>query len=61
MTAQEALQQADRHCDLEGLPPASALARQLDTALVSGCINADEAVSALITHHQQRRPDPTQP
>ncbi len=54
MTLQEALQQADRHCDLEGLPPASALTRELDIALIEGRISVDEAVAALIAHHQDK-------
>lgn len=56
MTAKEALQRADRHCDLEGLPPTSALARELDTALIDGRILAATAVAALLAHHQPSRP-----
>ena len=32
------LKQADRHCDLEGLPPANTEAKRLDSELVGGTL-----------------------
>lgn len=61
MTPYETLQQADRHCDMEGLPPPSALAQQLDAEWIAGRISADEVVSALIAHHQANRAGSTRP
>lgn len=61
MTPYETLQQADRHCDMEGLPPPSTLAQQLDAEWVAECISTDEAVSALIAHHQANRAGSTRP
>lgn len=51
MTPQAALQQADRHCDMEGLPPASDVARQVDAEWTTGRVSTNEVVSALVAHH----------
>mgnify|MGYP003147029054 FL=1 len=48
-----ALAQADRHCDMEGLPAASEQARKLGQKAAEGHIAADEAVRALVEHHKQ--------
>lgn len=61
MTPQAALQQADRHCDMEGLPPASDVARQVDAEWIAERTSTNEAVSALIAHHQANRAGSTQP
>lgn len=61
MTSQAALQQADRHCDMEGLPPASDVALQLDAEWIAGRISTHEAVSALIAHHQAHHAGSTRP
>ena len=50
---EEALAQADRHCDLEGLPPPSQKARSLDAAIMDGRIQVNEAVSILLSHCQR--------
>lgn len=48
MTIIEALAQADRHCDLERLPPASQEARRLDIELAAERMSADAAVRQLL-------------
>jgi len=48
-----ALAQADRHCDMEGLPAASEQARKLGHEAAEGHIAADEAVRALVERHKQ--------
>ncbi len=48
----EALAQADRHCDLEGLPPTSHEARRLDTELSAERMSADVAVRQLLALHR---------
>jgi len=47
----DALRQADRHCDMEGLPPASAEARALDAAVAAGRLHPADAVRRLVQHH----------
>lgn len=44
----KALAQADRHCDLEGLPPVSQEARMLDIELSAERMSADVAVRQLL-------------
>ena len=56
MTPAQALAQADRHCDLEGLPQASAAARALDVELIAGRIQPGEAVSELVRLHTANLP-----
>lgn len=59
MTPAEALAQADRHCDIEGLPQASAAARALDGELIAGRIQPGEAVRELVRLHSvDLPPDP---
>lgn len=48
-----ALAQADRHCDMEGLPAASQQARKLGRKVAAGYIAADEAVRVLVERHKQ--------
>ena len=48
----EALAQADRHCDLEGLPPASQEARRLDTELAAARVSADAVARQLLALHR---------
>lgn len=48
-----ALAQADRHCDLEGLPPPSKLARKLDKDLAAGRLSSDQAAGTLVRHHKR--------
>ncbi|MDD3675986.1 hypothetical protein [Thauera propionica] len=48
----EALAQADRHCDLEGLPPASQEARRLDIELSAERMSADDAVRRLLAFYR---------
>lgn len=45
--------QADRHCDMEGLPPASKQARELDREVAAGRMTSGQVVRALIDHHKQ--------
>ncbi|ULQ46032.1 hypothetical protein JN531_013090 [Flagellatimonas centrodinii] len=52
MTIIEALAQADRHCDLEGLPPASQEARRLDIELAAERISAGVAVRQMLALHR---------
>lgn len=52
MTNAEALARADRHCDLEGLPPASREARKLDTELHANRTSTEEAIQALATFYR---------
>lgn len=49
----DTLRRADRHCDIEGLPPASPAALALDTQLVAGTIHPDDAVRLLVKHHSR--------
>jgi len=53
----DALRQADRHCDMEGLPPASLEARALDQELTSDRASSDQAVRALVTLHKRSAAD----
>lgn len=48
------LAQADRHCDMEGLPPPSEQARQLDREVLAGRMTLDQAARALVEHHKNR-------
>ncbi|MDP1541642.1 MAG: XRE family transcriptional regulator [Polycyclovorans sp.] len=50
---ESALAQADRHCDMEGLPAAGEHARKLGQKVAEGSISPDEAVRALVEHHKQ--------
>ena len=50
---ESALTQADRHCDLEGLPSASKQALALDRQVVSGRMSPDHAVSELVQRHSK--------
>jgi hypothetical protein len=52
MTIIEALAQADRHCDLEGLPPASEEARMLDAELSAERMSVNVAVRQLLALHR---------
>lgn len=47
-----ALAQADRHCDMEGLPPASERAQELDREVLAGRMTLDQAARALVEHHK---------
>jgi len=51
----DTLRRADRHCDIEGLPPASQAARALDQQLVTGTLNPADAVRLLVQHHSRPR------
>lgn len=51
MTFQAALQQADRHCDMEGLPAPSSLALMSEALVIDGSISVDKAISILATFH----------
>lgn len=53
----DALRQADRHCDMESLPPASPEARALDQVLTSDRASPDQAVRALVTLHKRSATD----
>lgn len=44
---------ADRHCDMEGLPPPSELARGLDRDLAIGRMTSTQAVEVVIAEHKQ--------
>jgi predicted XRE-type DNA-binding protein len=48
-----ALAQADRHCDMEGLPPPSGRAKALDREVAAGRIASDQAVKKLVSHHKK--------
>lgn len=56
MTPAQALAQADRHCDIEGLPPTGELARALDAELIAGRIQPGEAVRELVRLHAANLP-----
>ena len=58
MLFREALKEADRHCDLEGLPPPSPEARLLDTDIVEGRLKSAEAISVLTDHYRVRASTP---
>jgi hypothetical protein len=53
MITLDALLQADRHCDIEGLPPASQEARMLATVVLEGRLSPREAVQHLVDHHSR--------
>ena len=50
---ESAVAQADRHCDLEGLPSASKQALALDRQVVSGRMSPDEAVSEVVKRYSK--------
>ena len=47
------LAQADRHCDMEGLPPPSEQARQLDREVGAGRMTSDQAARTLVKGHRR--------
>lgn len=47
--------QADRHCDMEGLPPASRFAKALDDRVSSGDVSLGEAVKMMTRKHGRSR------
>ena len=50
---QSAMAQADRHCDMEGLPQASGRAQELDREVLAGRMTLDQAAHALVEHHKK--------
>ena len=51
----DTLRQADRHCDMEGLPPPSKAAQELDRELAAGRMTSSQAVRALVQYHKHPR------
>lgn len=47
----DTLPNADRHCDMEGLPPPSKEARALDDELRAGKLTPADAIRRLVKHH----------
>ena len=46
---------ADRHCDMEGLPPASGFAKALDGRVLCGEVSLSEAVTMVTRKHGRSR------
>lgn len=53
----DALNHADRHCDQEGLPPASPEAKRLDSELTAGSVQPVDAVRRLVEHYAVDMPE----